>query len=117
MKQDWGLSSLTTQIIKINNPQTGGDGARETIVKNGLSIRVIAGIDQGLIFASIKANQQLELWKYQNGKSRKLDEFNESNEYHYPLSLNWLKGSNKVVMAINNSCRMIDITKGRDTHL
>ncbi|MCJ8318892.1 MAG: winged helix-turn-helix transcriptional regulator [Colwellia sp.] len=117
MQQDWGLSSLTTQIIKINNPQTGGDGTSETIVSNGLSIRSIAGIDNGLIFASIKANQQLELWKYQNGKTNKLEEFNEKAQYRYPLSLSWLKGSNKALLSINKSCRIIDIITGKDTPL
>ena len=118
IQQDWGLSSLTNQIIKIANPQMDGDGTSEVIVDNGLSIRSITGIDKGgLIFASIKANQKVELWKYQNGKSTKLESFNNIPEYKSYLSLDWLKGSNKALLSINNTCHLIDINTGKDSPL
>jgi len=118
MQQDWGLSSLTTQIVKFKNPVMGGDGSSEVIVNNGLSIRSIEGIsDGGLIFASIKPNFQIELWHYKNGKSNKLSEFNEKSEYRYPLSLNWLPGSDKALLSINKSCRLININTGKDLPL
>jgi len=118
MQQDWGLSSLTTQVIKINNPIKGGDGLSEVIVNNNLSIRAIEGIDsEGLIFASIKPNHHIELWKYQQGKAFKLNEFNESPLYHYPLSLHWLKSTDTALLSINQSCRLIDIRTGKDSPL
>jgi len=118
MQQDWGLSSLTTQIIKINNPLKGGDGASEVIVNNDLSIRSIAGIaDDGLVFASIKPNYQVELWKYTQSNVKKLTEFNEKPEYRYPLSLHWKKGSDLVLLSINNSCRIIQLSDGNDSPL
>jgi len=118
IQQDWGLSSLTNRIIKINNPQVGGDGKSEVIVDNDLSIRSIAGIaNDGLIFASITASQQVELWKYQQGKSVKLEAFNNVPQHHSFLSLHWLKGSNKAVLSINNTCHIIDINTGKDNPL
>ncbi len=118
MQQDWGLSSLTTQVIKINNPISGGDGTSQVIINNNLSIRAIAAIaDDGLIFASIKPNYQVELWKYAQGKATKLSAFNEKPEYRYPLSLHWRKGSKVALLSINDSCRMINITDGKDSPL
>jgi len=118
IQQDWGLSSLTNQILKISNPQIGGDGTSKVVVDNGMSIRSITGIDNdGLIFASIKANQQIELWKYQHGKSVKLDAFNNSPRYKSALSLDWLKGTNKALLSINNTCHLIDINTGKDSPL
>lgn len=118
MQQDWGLSSLTTQIIEINNPKTGGDGLSKVLVNNNLSIRSIEGIaDGGLIFASIKPNHHVEIWKYQQGKSFKLSDFNENSQYRYPLSLHWLKNSNKALLSINHSCRLVDIRSGKDSPL
>lgn len=118
IQQDWGLSSLTNKIVKISNPQTGGDGTREIVVDNGLSVRAITGIDKGgLIFASIKANQKIELWKYQLGKSEKLEAFNNTPQYKSALSLDWLKGSNKALLSINNTCHLIDIDTGKDSPL
>ncbi len=118
VQQDWGLSSLTNKVLKISNPQVGGDGSSEVIVNNGLSIRSIAGIaNNGLIFASIKANQQVELWRYQQGKSRQLESFNNSQQYTANLSLDWLKGSDKALLSINNTCHLIDINTGKDTPL
>ena len=118
MQQDWGLSSLTTQIIKINNPIAGGDGTAKVIVNNNLSIRAIAGIgEDGLIFASIKPNYQVELWKYSEGKAAKLSEFNEKPEYRYPLSLHWRKGTKSALLSINKTCRMINILNGKDSPL
>ena len=118
MQQDWGLSSLTTQIMRYNNPLTGGDGRSKLLVNNGLSIRAIEGVgNEGLIFAALKANFHIELWRYQQDKSFKLDQFNEKPEYRYPLSLDWLKGTNKALLSINDSCRMVDINNGKDTPL
>jgi DNA-binding winged helix-turn-helix (wHTH) protein len=118
IQQDWGLSSLTNKIVKISNPQIGGDGKRETVVDNGLSVRAITGIDKGgLIFASIKANQKIELWKYQQGKSEKLEAFNNTPQYKSALSLDWLQGSNKALLSINNTCYLIDIDTGKDSPL
>ncbi|NQZ11381.1 MAG: winged helix-turn-helix domain-containing protein [Algicola sp.] len=118
MQQDWGLSSLTTQILRYNNPLTGGDGESMLLVNNGLSIRAIEGVaNGGLIFAALKANFQIELWSYHQGKSFKLDQFNEKPEYRYPLSLNWLKGADKALLSINDSCRVVDINNGKDTPL
>ncbi|KGJ86538.1 winged helix-turn-helix domain-containing protein [Colwellia psychrerythraea] len=118
MQQDWGLSSLTTQIIKINNPILGGDGTAAVIVNNNLSIRAIAGIgDDGLIFASIKPNYQVELWKFSEGKAAKLVEFNEKPEYRYPLSLHWRKGTQSALFSINKTCRIINISNGKDSPL
>jgi len=118
IQQDWGLSSLTNRIIKINNPQTGGDGNQEVVVDNGLSTRSITGIaNNGLIFASITANQQVELWKYQEGKAVKLNAFNNKPKYKSSLSLDWLKGSDKVLLSIDNSCHLIDIKTGQDSPL
>lgn len=118
MQQDWSLSSLTTQIIKINNPITGGDGTAKVVVNNNLSIRAIAAIaDDGLIFASIKPNYQVELWKYSGGKAAKLTAFNEKAEYRYPLSLHWRKGTGFALLSINKSCRLIDVTNGKDSPL
>lgn len=118
IQQDWGLSSLTNQIIKIANPQKGGDGTSEVVVDNGLSIRSITGIaNDGLIFASIKANQQVELWKYQQGKSVKLESFNNTPRYKSALSLDWLKGSDKALLSINDTCLLIDINTGQDSPL
>jgi DNA-binding winged helix-turn-helix (wHTH) protein len=118
IQQDWGLSSLTNKIIKISNPQVGGDGTSEVVVDNGLSIRSIASLaNDGLIFASIKANQQVELWKYQHGKSMKLKAFNNAPRYKSALSLDWLKGSDKALLSINNTCFLIDINTGKDSPL
>jgi len=118
MQQDWGLSSLTTQIIKINNPIVGGDGTAEVIVNNNLSLRAIAGIgDDGLIFASIKPNYQVELWKFSEGKAAKLVEFNEKPEYRYPLSLHWQKGTQSALFSINKTCRIVNISTGKDSPL
>ena len=118
MQQDWGLSSLTNQIIKISNPRTGGDGKSEVVVDNGLSIRSITGVaNNGLIFASIKANQQVELWKYQDGKAAKLESFNNAHRYKSALSLDWLKGSDKALLSINNTCHLIDINTGQGSPL
>ena len=118
MQQDWGLSSLTTQIIKINNPLKGGDGTSEVIVNNDLSIRSIAGIaNDGLVFASIKPNYQVELWKYTQGKVKKLAGFNEKPEYRYPLSLHWKKGSDLALLSINNTCRIFQLSDGKDSPL
>ncbi len=118
MQQDWGYSSLTTQIIRHNNPLKGGDGTSEVVVNNGLSIRSIEGIDNnGLIFASIKPNYQIELWQYKNNEAKKLSEFNEKPEYRYPLSLNWLKDTNKALLSINQSCWLINTDSGKDNPL
>jgi len=118
IQQDWGLSSLTNQIIEINNPRVGGDGRSKVIVDNGLSIRSITGATHnGLIFASITANQEVELWKYQQGKSTKLDAFNNIAHQDSFLSLHWLKGSDLAMLSINNTCHLIDINTGKDTPL
>lgn len=118
MQQDWGLSSLTNQIIKISNPQTGGDGSHEVVVDNGLSIRAITSIgNDGLIFASVTANQRIELWKHQQGKSVKLDAFNNAPAHKLALSLDWLKGSDTALLSINNTCHLIDINTGKDSPL
>lgn len=118
MQQDWGLSSLTTQIIRINNPITGGDGSSEVLVNNNMSIRSIAGIDNdGLLFASIKPNFHVELWKYKQGQASKLVAFNEKPEYRYPLSIDWHSASESALLSINNSCRLISIVDGKDTPL
>lgn len=118
MQQDWGLSSLTTQIIKVNNPIKGGDGKSQVIVNNNLSIRSIAGVkNNGLIFASVKPNHQIELWKYQEGKAAKLPLFNGKPEFKYPLSLHWLKGSELALLSINKTCLLINITDGKDSPL
>jgi len=118
MQQEWSLSSLTTQIVRFNNPQKGGDGLSKVVVNNGLSIRAIEGINNnGIIFASVKPNHHIELWRFKEGKANKLDEFNEKPEYRYPLSLNWLKGSNNALLSINKSCRLINIDTGKDSPL
>jgi len=118
LQQDWGLSSLTNRIIQINNPKVGGDGKREVVVDNDLSIRSITEIgNDGLIFASIAANQKVELWKYQNGKPIKLEAFNTIAHQHSFLSLHWLKGSNKALLSINNTCYIININTGIDNPL
>jgi|GEM_PF-3802461 len=115
MQQDWGLSSLTTQIIKIDNPIMGGDGSSEVVVNNNLSIRSIAAIvNDGLIFASIKPNYQVELWKYNGKEAVKLTAFNENPTYRYPLSLHWRKGSEMALLSINNTCRLINTSNGKD---
>ncbi len=120
MQQDWGLSSLTTQIIRYNNPVRGGDGQSQVLVNNGLSIRSIESVEQGgLVFASIKANFQVELWRYKADQQQasKLGAFNEKPQYRYPLSLSTLKGSDKALLSINDSCRLVDINSGKDTPL
>lgn len=118
IQQDWGLSSLTNRIIKVSNPEAGGDGKSEIIIDNGLSIRAMAGIDKnGLIFASLTANQKIELWKYQQGKSVKLDAFNNAPQYKPAISLDWLKDTDKALLSINNTCLLIDIKTGKDTPL
>ncbi|MBQ4860079.1 winged helix-turn-helix domain-containing protein [Pseudoalteromonas sp. MMG013] len=118
MQEDWGLSPLTAQIIKTNNPRVGGDGASEVVVNNGLSIAAVEGIaNGGLIFASVKPNQQIEIWKYQHGKVFKLNEFHETIEYREPLNLHWSKNTNTALLSINKSCRIIDIDSGKDTPL
>lgn len=117
-QEDWGLSSSTNRIIQISNPLTGGNGTRKIIVDNQLSTRSITAIDNGgLIFASIAANQDIELWKYQNGESIKLDAFNSLAHQQAYLSLDWLKGTNKALLSIDNSCHMIDINTGKDSPL
>ena len=118
MQQDWGLSSLTTQIIKHHNPLKGGDGVAQVIVKNNMSIRAIEGIGNGdLIFASIKSNYQVQLWQYKNGQASILSDFNEKPEYSAPLSLSWDQGSNRALLSLNNTCRLININTGKDTPL
>jgi DNA-binding winged helix-turn-helix (wHTH) protein len=118
IQQDWGLSSLTNQIIKVNNPLVGGDGKSKVIVDNGLSIRSITELgNNGLLFSSITANQDVELWKYQRGEITKLDAFNNIAHQHAYLSLHWLKNSDKAMVSINNTCHLIDINTGKDTPL
>lgn len=118
IQQDWGLSSLTNKIIKISNPQTGGNATNEIVVDNGFSIRAITSIsNNGLIFASIKANQKIEIWKYTQDKTIKLEEFNNAPSYKSSLSLDWLKGSDKALLSINNTCFIIDINTGQDSPL
>jgi DNA-binding winged helix-turn-helix (wHTH) protein/Tol biopolymer transport system component len=118
MQQDWGLSSLTTQIIEINNPRTGGNGNAKVIVNNNLSIRSIAAIsNDGLLFSSIKPNYQVELWRYSDGKAIKLTAFNEKPEYRYPLSLHWKKNSEFALLSINKTCMKINISNGKDSPL
>ena len=117
-QQDWGLSSLTTQILRYNNPRTGGDGKSSLLVNNGLSIRAIEGVAEGgLIFAAIKPNFHIELWRYQDNKAYKLDQFHEKPEYRYPLSLDWQADSNLALLSINDSCRLVNIDNGRDSPL
>ncbi len=118
MQQDWGLSSLTTQIIKHANPLKGGDGVAEVIVKNNMSIRAIEGVGNGgLIFASVGANYKIQLWRYEEGVARQLSAFNEKPKYKPPLSLNWQKGSNKALLSLNKTCRLVNIDTGKDTPL
>ncbi|KTF18099.1 winged helix-turn-helix domain-containing protein [Pseudoalteromonas sp. H105] len=117
LQQDWGLSSLTTRIIKHANPLKGGDGKAKVVLENGLSIRSIAKVANGLLFASIKPNHQVELWRLEGNSAKKLTQFNEKNEYTYPLSINWLQGTAKAVLSINNSCRIININTGKDIPL
>ncbi|MBU2970432.1 winged helix-turn-helix domain-containing protein [Pseudoalteromonas sp. C2R02] len=117
MQQDWGLSSLTTRIIKHSNPLKGGDGKSKVVLENGMSIRSIAKVEDGLLFASIKPNHQIELWRLNDKSAKKLTQFNEKTEYTYPLSINWLQGSEKAVLSINNSCRLININTGKDIPL
>jgi DNA-binding winged helix-turn-helix (wHTH) protein len=117
-QQDWGLSSSTNRVIQISNPLTGGDGSRKKIIDNKLSTRSITSIDNGgLIFASVAANQDIELWKYQNGQSMKLNAFNSLAHQQTYLSLDWLKGTNKALLSIDNSCHLIDINTGKDSPL
>jgi DNA-binding winged helix-turn-helix (wHTH) protein len=117
-QQDWGLSSLTNRVIKISNPLMGGDATNEVVIDNGLSIRSITSIaNNGLIFASIKANQKIELWKYTQEKTIKLAEFNNTPSYKSTLSLDWLKGSDKALLSINNTCFIIDLNTGQDSPL
>lgn len=118
LQQDWGLSSLTTEIVSVKNPVVGGDGTRQVVVNNGLAIRAIEGVnDGGFIFASVKPNRQLELWRYKEGKAYKLDEFIEKADYRYPLSLHWQQGSEQALLTVDGSCRSININTGKDSPL
>ena len=118
LQQDWGLSSLTTEIVSVNNPVVGGDGTRQVVVNNGLAIRAIEGVnDGGFIFASVKPNRQIELWRYKEGKAYKLDEFIEKAAYRYPLSLHWQQGSEQALLAVDGSCRSVNINTGKDSPL
>lgn len=118
LQQDWGLSSLTTEIVSVNNPVVGGDAAKQVVVNNGLAIRAIEGVDDnGFIFASVKPNRQLELWRYKEGKAFKLEEFVEKADYRYPLSLHWQQGSEQALLSVDGSCRSININTGKDSPL
>lgn len=118
MQQDWGLSSLTTQILRYNNPRMGGDGASSLLVNNGMSIRSIEGVAKdGLIFASIKPNFHIELWRHQDGKTYKLSHFNEKPQYRYPLSLDWLPGSQTALLSVNQTCLLVNTLDGSDSPL
>ncbi|QQX78878.1 winged helix-turn-helix domain-containing protein [Shewanella sp. KX20019] len=118
LQQDWGLSSLTTEIVSFNNPEMGGDGSKNLVVNNGLSIRAIEGVnDNGFIFVSVKPNHQIELWRYKDNKAYKLDQFAEKETYRYPLSLNWQRGSNQALLSVGGSCRSVNIDSGKDTPL
>ncbi|MCL1049868.1 winged helix-turn-helix domain-containing protein [Shewanella abyssi] len=118
LQQDWGLSSLTTEIVSFKNPVMGGDGSKNLVVNNGLSIRAIEGVnDNGFIFVSVKPNHQIELWRYKDNKAYKLDQFAEKDAYRYPLSLNWQRGSNQALLSVEGSCRSVNIDSGKDTPL
>lgn len=118
LQQDWGLSSLTTEIVRFQNPVVGGDASKETVMNNGLSIRAIEGVsNNGFIFVSVKPNHQIELWRYKDDKAYKLDQFVEKEAYRYPLSLYWHRGTDQALLAVNGSCRSININSGKDTPL
>ena len=118
LQQDWGLSSLTTEIVGYRNPVVGGDGSQVLLVNNGLSIRAIEGVDEsGFIFVSVKPNRQLELWRYKAGKAYKLDQFVEQTYYRYPLSLHWQRGTEQALMTVGGSCRTFNINTGKDSPL
>lgn len=118
LQQDWGLSSLTTEIVRYANPLLGETSRPQVVVNNGLSIRAITGVaDNGFIFVSVKPNHQIELWRYQAGKAYKLEEFQQQASYRYPLSLSWLAGTDQALLSVNGTCRVIDINTGKDTPL
>ncbi|MCW8878584.1 MAG: winged helix-turn-helix domain-containing protein [Kangiellaceae bacterium] len=118
LQQEWGLSSLTSEIISINNPRKNGDAAVNVIANNGLAIRAIEGLgDSGLLFASLKPNYHVELWRYQNGTTYQLKEFNQREHYRYPLSFNWQQGTDKALLSVDRSCRLVNINTGKDTPL
>jgi len=118
MQQEWGLSSLTTQIVRYGNPLLGVDALPTVVVNNGLSIRSIEGIaNDGLLFASIKPNHHVELWRYQENHAEKLPEFSENPTFRYPLSLHWLQGTNKALLSINNTCLLVDVHTGKNSPL
>ncbi len=118
LQQDWGLSSLMTEIVRFANPVTGGDARKDLVVNNGLSIRAIEGVDDnGFIFISVKPNHQIELWRYRDNKAYKLEQFAEKEDYRYPLSISWLAGTDQALLSVNGSCRSININSGKDAPL
>lgn len=118
LQQEWGLSSLTTEIVSFSNPVTGGDASKKLVLNNGMSIRAIEGVnDNGFIFISVKANHQIQLWRYKGDKAFKLDQFREKDEYRYPLSLYWQRQTDQALLSVNGGCRSININTGKDSPL
>lgn len=118
IQDDWGLSSLTNRIIRISNPLAGGDSSRTVVVDNGLSTRAVTSAgEEGLIFASVTANQKVEIWRYHQGKAFKLDAFNNMPRYKAALSFDWPSKGDKALLSINNTCHLIDINTGKDSPL
>lgn len=118
MQTDWGTATQASQIVKYSNPLFRDDNSAQIMVQSDLSIQAIEGIaNEELIFAAVAADRQTQLWRFKQGKSYKLNEFNDKPQYSYPLSLSWLKGSNNALLSVDGTCRLINIDTGKDSPL